>query len=204
MSENQKILPVVNISKLYAAHLKTETLEKIDFDTPRYLEGVKQLGIKPKQNSDDYYHEGRKVLTEQTLEDITVTINITDLTDEDECYLMGHKLAKTGGFIRNGNDIAPTVAFLYEADKAQGVKQYGILYAGTCGLGDETIKDQEGKTNYQSKQIQASFRPLINGKWQYKVSSDSPNVTQEFLKNFFNQVTLAEELEEQTDNKVTQ
>lgn len=189
----QKILPVVNISKLYAAHLLTEEVGSITFDTPKYLEGVKELGIKPKQNSDPYYHEGRKIFDEQTLEDIAVTINITDLSDEDECYVMGHTLAKTGGIVKNDNDIAPTLAFLYEAEKAQGIKQYGILYAGTCGLGDEDIKDKEGKTNFQTKQIQASFRPLVDGRWQYKVSSDSPNVTEEFLANFFKQVTLAEE-----------
>lgn len=194
----QKILPMVNISKLYVARLKIETLENIEYDTPRYLEGIKELGIKPKQNNDAYYHEGRKILDEQTLQDVAVTINITDLTDEDECYVMGHKLAKTGGVIRSDTDIAPTLALLYEAEKSQGGKRYGILYSGTFGLADEDIKAKEGKANFQAKKIQASFRPLINGKWQYKVDSDSPNVTDEFLKNFFKQVTIAEEKTEES------
>ena len=181
----QKILPLVNVKKLYAAHILTEEIGNITFDTPRYLEGVKQIGIKPKQNTDPYYHEGRKVLDEQTLQDIAVTINLTDLTDEDECYVMGHKLAKTGGVIRNDNDIAPPMAILYEAEKAQGVTKYGILYAGTFGLSDEDIKDKEGKANFQPKKLQASFRPLIDGNWKYDVCSDSPNVTKEFLTNFF-------------------
>ncbi|WP_195346588.1 major tail protein [Paraclostridium sordellii] len=193
MSAPQKILPVVNVSKLYVAHLKTETDGNITFDTPRYLEGVKQIGIKPKQNSDPYYHEGRKVLEEQTLQDVKVTLNVTDLPDEDECYVMGHKLAKTGGVIKNDNDIAPTLAILYKAEKAQGIDKYGILYAGTFGLSDEDLKAKEGKANFQAKKIEASFRPLVNGLWQYNVCSDSPNVTPEFLKNFFKQVTIAEE-----------
>ncbi len=193
----QKILPVVNISKLYVAKLQTETMAEISFDTPRYLEGVKQLGIKLKQNSDAYYHEGRKVLEEKTLQDISVTIDITSLTDEDEAYVMGHTLAKTGGIIKNDNDIAPDLALIYEYEKAQGVIGYGILYAGNFGLADETIKDKEGKSNFQSKQIQASFRPLINGLWQYKVSSDSPNVDPEILKSFFDKVFIPEKLEKE-------
>lgn len=197
MSVPQKILPVVNVSKLYVAHLLTETDGSITFDTPKYLEGVKQIGIKPKQNSDPYYHEGRKVLEEQTLQDVKVTLNITDLTDEDECYVMGHKLAKTGGVIKNDNDIAPTLAVLYKAEKSQGIDKYGILYAGTFGLSDEDLKSKEGKANFQAKKIEASFRPLINGLWQYNVCSDSPNVTTEFLKNFFKQVTIAEEKEDE-------
>lgn len=198
----QKILPVVNVSKLYVARLLTETEEGITFDIPRYLEGVKQIGIKPKQNSDPYYHEGRKVLEEQTLQDVNVTLNITDLTDEDECYVMGHKLAKTGGVIKNDNDIAPTLAILYKSEKSQGIDKYGILYAGTFGLSDEDLKAKEGKANFQAKKIDASFRPLINGKWQYNVCSDSANVTTEFLKNFFKQVTVAEEKTEEVSKSV--
>lgn len=190
----QQIVPVVNVNKLYAAHLLTEE-GSITYDTPRYLEGVKQIQIKPKQNSDAYYHEGRKVLDEQTLQDVNVTINITDLTDEDECYVMGHKLAKTGGVIKNDNDIAPTIALLYEADKSKGGKRYSILYAGTFELGEEDIKSKEGKTNFQAKKLQASFRPLKNGLWNYKVDSDSPSATPEFLGKFFEQVTIAEEKE---------
>lgn len=190
----QKILPVVNVKRLFVAHLLKEELGKggIKFDTPRYIEGIKQIGIKPKQNSDPYYHEGRKILEEQTLQDVDVVINITDLTDLDECYVMGHKLAKTGGVIKNDNDIAPTLAILYEAEKAQGVSQYGILYAGTFGLSDEDIKAKEGKSNFQYKKIQASFRPLITGDWQYRVCSDSPTVQPDFLNKFFDQVSLPE------------
>lgn len=196
----QKIVPVVNVNKLYAAHLLTEG-DSITFDTPRYLEGIKQIQIKPKQNSDPYYHEGRKVLEEQTLQDVNVVINLTDLSDEDECYVMGHKLAKTGGVIKNDNDIAPTLALLYEADKAEGGKRYSILYAGTFGIGEEDIKSKEGKTNFQAKKLQASFRPLINGLWNYKVDSDSPNATTEFLSKFFEQVTIAEAKEEAPASK---
>ncbi|MEG0180771.1 MAG: hypothetical protein RR657_02685 [Peptostreptococcaceae bacterium] len=192
MTVSQKIVPVVNLNKFYVAHLLTEG-ESITYDTPRYCEGIKQIQIKPKQNSDPYYHEGRKILEEQTLQDINVTINITDLSDEDECYIMGHKLAQTGGVIRNDNDIAPTVAILYEADKAEGGKRYSILYAGTFGIGEDDIKSKEGKTNFQAKKLQASFRPLINGLWQYKVDSDSANATAEFLNKFFAQVTVATE-----------
>lgn len=196
----QKIVPVANLNKFYVAHLLTEG-ESITYDTPKYCEGIKQIQIKPKQNSDPYYHEGRKIFEEQTLQDINVTINITDLTDEDECYIMGHKLAETGGIIRNDNDVAPTVAILYEADKALGVgKRYAILYAGTFGIVEDDIKSKEGKTNFQSKKLQASFRPLINGLWQYKVDSDSPNTTADFLKKFFEQVTIPTEKTEVPKN----
>ena len=192
MVAKQKILPMVNVKRLYVARLTKED-DEISYDKPRYLEGVRQISIKPKQSSDPYYHEGRKILEEKTLQDIAVSLNLTDLTDEDECYVMGHKLAEGGGVIRNDNDIAPPLAIMYEAEKAQGGTRYGILYAGTFGLPDEDIKAKEGKSNFQDKKIEASFRPLSNGLWSYKVDNDSPNVTEETLKNFFNQVTIPKE-----------
>lgn len=196
----QSILPIINISKCYVAVLQTETDDTATYDTPRYLEGIKELGIKPKENSDNYYHEGRLVLTANTLQEIGITMNITDLTDEDWCYILGHKLATGGGIIKNKNDKAPTVALMYEAEKSNGVKQYGTLFAGTFGLGDEDIKDQEGKANFQSKKLTATFRSLKNGLWTHKVSEDSPNVTAGSLANFFNQVTVPTEYVDPTQH----
>ena len=63
----QRILPVVNISK--------------------YLEGVKQFGIKLKQNSDAYYHERRKVLDGFiTLESMKSYLRV-DYDDDDDIIL---------------------------------------------------------------------------------------------------------------------
>lgn len=201
MNENQqKVMPLVNIKRLFAAHLIVDEYINgeyhIEYQKPRYLEGIKQLGIKPKENTDPYYHEGRKILDERTLQDVAVTVNITDLRDDDDSYLMGHKLAETGGVIRNANDKAPVLALLYEAEKSEGILQYGVLYAGTFGLADEDIKAKEGKSNFQAKKLQASFRQLKNGLWNYKVSSDSPHVTKDFLDKFFDEVVIPKVLEE--------
>lgn len=185
----QKILPIVSIEKLYAARLKTETDSTATYDTPRYLEGVKELGIKPKQDSAPYFHEGRKILEELSLSDIDITLNITDLSDEDEAYVLGHKLATEGGVIRNANDIPPEVAFLVKANKAKNVDRYLVLYAGTVQEPDDDMKGKEGKANFQSKKLSASFRPLKNGLWSYKVDSDSEGAT-EVIAKFFNQVVI--------------
>lgn len=191
----QKILPIISIEKLYVAKLKTEDDKTATYDKPNYLEGVKEIGIKPKQNSDPYFHEGRKIFEELSLSDVDVTLNITDLSDEDEAYCLGHKLAKEGGVIRNSNDIPPELAFIIKANKAQGINRYLVLYAGTLQEPDADMKGKEGKSNFQSSKIAASFRPLKNGLWSYKVDSDSEGA-EEVIKKFFEQVIIPTPKEE--------
>ena len=185
----QQILPLVNIQKMYVAKILTETNDTATFDTPRYLEGIKEFGVKLKSASDSYYDEGRKKLDETTLSDIDITINITDLSDEDNDYVLGHKLAKEGGVIKNIKDIAPELAILIKANKAKGVDRYLVFYAGKFQEPDSDIKDKEGKTNFQSLKLQASFRALKNGLWSWKIDSDSENAST-IIPNFFKQVTL--------------
>ncbi|MDQ0149214.1 major tail protein [Eubacterium multiforme] len=192
MANKQEITPVIGIKRLYVSKLISEVNGKYEYDAPKYFPLVKQIQIKVKESSDPFYAESRKIFTMSTLQDIAVSIDIADLTDEDECYLMGHKLAETGGIIKSDLDRAPTVAIMFEAEKSNGERRYETFYAGNFGISDEDIKGMEGKANYQSKKLQASFRPLDNGTWSYKVDSDSPNVTKEFLSKFFDKVIVAE------------
>ena len=196
MESKQQVMPIVGLEKLYVAKLISEGNGVYQYDTPKYLPLIKQIQVKIKDSSDAFYAENRKILTMNNLQDIAVTIDITDLRDEDECYLMGHKLAEQGGVIRNDTDLAPTVAILFKANKAEGGDRYEVLYAGQFGYSDEDVKGMEGKANFQSRKLQASFRPLNNGLWNYKVDSDSTNVTPEFLSKFFDSVIVPTEKKE--------
>lgn len=200
MTVKQKVLPSVNAEKVYVAILKKEGDEKTppEYDVPRYLEGVREIGRKLKLDSAPYYHEGRKYLEEITLSDIDFELSLTDLLDEDEAYILGHKMADEGGIIRNENDVAPTVAILYKVNKANKdgakVDQYEVLYAVAFQDYDSDVKSKEGKANYQDVKIKGSARPLNNGRWNYKVRTDSTGEkTAETIKGFFDKVVIPKE-----------
>ncbi len=124
-----KVVPIVDLKKLYVAEVKEDGLISL-FGEPKYFEGVKELGLKPKVNSDEFYAEGILWISNTTLANIDVEIDITDLKKEEEAFLLGHKLATEGGIIRSANDKAPEVALLYKAIKANGKARYGIMYKG--------------------------------------------------------------------------
>ncbi|BDR80695.1 hypothetical protein N072000002_09510 [Clostridium tetani] len=178
-----KVVPIVDLKKLYVAKVLTDG-ETTTFDAPKYFEGVKEISLKPKINSDEFYAEGMLWLSETTLANIDVEIDITDLKKEEEAFLLGHKLAEEGGIIRSANDKAPEVALLYKAIKGNGKARYGIMYKGTFTISDEDYKGKEGKANFQSKKLKSTFAPLhSNEMWNWKVDEEDGMTDEKFFKS---------------------
>ncbi|MGO5075187.1 major tail protein [Clostridium sporogenes] len=178
----EKVVPIVDLKKLYVAKVLTDAATTT-FDIPKYFEGVKELGLKPKVNSDDFYAEGILWISETTLANIDVEIDITDLKKEEEAFLLGHKLAAEGGIIRSAKDKAPEVALLYKALKGNHKARYGIMYKGTFSVSDESYKGKEGKTNFQTKKLKGTFAPLrSNEMWNWKVDEEDGMTDEKFFK----------------------
>lgn len=191
---SQAVVPVIGLEKLYVAKIIKDDSTGAEFETPKYLAGVKEISIKPKVNTDEFYAENTIWSTDTTLASIDVEINIADLVDEEEAFLMGHKLATEGGVIHNSNDAAPEVAILFEANKSNGKNRFTILYKGKFSISDEDYKGQEGKSNYQAKKLKAGFAPLhFNKMWKYKVDEDSANAPEDLAKKFFEKVIIPTE-----------
>lgn len=197
--DQQKIVPVVGLEKLYAAKILKDDESGVEFDTPRYLPGIKEIALKPNISQESFYAENIEWLSEATLANTEVEVDITDLSDEDEVFLLGHKLATEGGVIKSADDTAPDVALLFKANKGKGESRYQILYKGSFSPSDDSYKGKEGKPEFQSRKLKASFAPLrYNKMWQYKVDSDSPNAPTDLDSTFFKQVTVPTEKTEAT------
>lgn len=177
------IVPVVGLEKLYVAKILSDG-ETTTYDTPKYLAGIKEIGVKPKVNSDEFYAENQLWLSETTLANVDVEVDITDLTNEDEAMLLGHKIATEGGIIKSADDVAPEVALLFKANKGNGKARYVVLYKGKFSIGDEDYKGKEGKANFQSKKLKATFAPLhSNSMWNWKVDEEDGMTDEKFFKS---------------------
>ncbi|GAA0082427.1 MULTISPECIES: major tail protein [Clostridium] len=197
----EQVVPVVGLEKLYVAKITKDDITGTIFEKPRYLEGVKELGIKPKITTDEFYAENKLWLSESTLANIDVEVDIADLGTQNEAFLLGHKLATEGGIIYSDNDKAPDVALLAKANKGNGKARYIILYKGTFSISDEQYKGKEGKSNFQAKKLKATFAPLhFNGRWKYKIDEEE-GMTDE---KFFKEVIIPTEKIEITENKGTE
>lgn len=164
-----KVYPRVNVDKMHVTKIIGEAEGVETFDTPKYLPGVKSIGLKIKMNVEPFYAEGVEWDSDEALEGIDVEVDITDLADEDEAYLLGHTLAANGGVIYRDTDKAPEVALLFRARKSNKKNRYMILFRGKFTAGDEDYQGKEGKSNYQTKKLVGRFSPLkSNGMWRHK------------------------------------
>ncbi|WP_039232300.1 major tail protein [Clostridium novyi] len=192
---DKDIMPVVGLECLYVAEVLKDTREALEFGKPKYFAGIKEIGIKPKVTSDEFYAENKLWVSETTLSSIDVELDITDLAEEDEAFLLGHQIDKKGGILYSDNDQAKEVALLFKANKGNGKARYVILYKGTFAIADEDYKGKEGKANFQSKKLKATFGTLHNnGAWKYKIDEEKGATDQEFFKEVY--IPTAQEIKE--------
>ena len=189
-SKQQNYMPVIGVQNVHFAHKISEG----EYETPILYEGVKQIGIKPKTENVPINGDNRLLYQLSNVPTIDVDLSMNDLTDEQEHYLLGHELDETGGIIYNQCDHAPIVSLLFESPKANGEMRYCILYEGQFEPYSEDIKGQDGKTTPAVKKLKGTFRSTANGLYKYQFDSDSKNVTQDKIDNFFKKVYIPKKL----------
>lgn len=184
-------MAIIGLEKLYYAKIIKDDNTGVEFDTPKYLKGVKEIKIAPKTSTEKLYAENKLWEQATTLDDVEVSVNLADLTNAELADLIGHKLAAEGGIIANADDTAPYIALLYVANKANGKKRYGVLYKGKMELPEDSAKGKEGKTEFQTPEVKATFQPLQNnGDWKYQVDSDDPDCPATIDTDFFASVIV--------------
>lgn len=187
-------MALVGLEKLYYAKITKDDNTGLTFGTPVYLPGVKEIKISPKVSTEKLYAENKLWDQATSLDDVEVSVNLADLTNAELSELLGHKLATEGGIIANVDDLAPYIALLYVANKSNGKKRYGILYKGKMELPDDNAKGAEGKTDFQTPDLKATFQPLQkNGIWKYQVDSDDPDCPVGIDTTFFASVIVPTE-----------
>ena len=189
----KKTLPIINIDKLYYAVITQDDIEGLTYSKPIYLEGIKKIGMTPTISTGEYRHEGKLVVSNQNLDSVEVSIDITDVATEHLVDLFGYKLAKTGGYIETSKDFAKDIALLFRAVLADGEYRYVVLYKGSLVSGELNYEQSDGSPNYQGKTLTGKFMPTaFNNMVRYTVDSDDVGVAEDIDTKFFENVIVAE------------
>lgn len=183
----------INIDKLYLAIVNKDEIGtgNLTFGAPEYIPTIREFNAKAKQNTEKLYAEGSVLDQDTSLEDVEVDFDLADFTNAQYAKYCGHKLSTQGGVITNKDDIAPYIAILYQATKRGGKKTYRIYYKGKLTEPDDQVKQKEGKTNFQTNKLTATFQPLINtGDWKYSIDENDPEAPTDLATTFFNSVFI--------------
>lgn len=162
------------VEKGYYA-LLNEDGEVPTYGEVKYLPGLREISITPKEEEATVYAENRLYDQENSLGAIDVTLDFASIDTVDYAALFGKKLATTGGIIENSNDQAPYIAIMAEKTLSGGVKEYLTLYKGKLGIPEDKAKTKEGKTEFQTVPLTGVFMPLESGLWKYNVKTSDAN-----------------------------
>ncbi|HWQ89523.1 MAG TPA: major tail protein [Desulfitobacteriaceae bacterium] len=183
-------MPIVGVEKVYIAPVTTDTVDSLVFGTPVYYEGIKRLGIKPKQSTEKLYAEDKLWDQKTTFDSADVDIELADMTSAQRVTVLGQTTASEGGVYASSDDEAPYVAILYKAPLRVGYR-YGVIYKGAFEIPDDSMDGQEGKVKFQTPKLKGTFQTLKkNGMWEYHVDTTDPNCPENIEDTWFDAVVV--------------
>mgnify|MGYP000875665216 CR=1 FL=1 len=187
-------MALVNVDKLYFAIINKDEvgIGNLLYEAPEYVPGVQQFQAKLKTDTGTLYEEG--ILTDQDsiISEINISFDLGHLSNAQYAKYLGHHVDATGGVYALEGDKAPYIAIMYEYTKSgTGAKGFKIYYKGQLVEPDDLVKQKEGKVDYQSHSVDATFQPLKNnGMWKYTIEEDDPLCPPNIKDTFFNSVII--------------
>ena len=175
----------------------------LEYDTPVALPGLMSIGINPNTESATAFYDDGPAEAATTLGAIDVTIQKSALGTKEAATLLGHSMDANGMIIYGANDKAPEGALGFRTMKSDGTYKYCWLLKGVFVDGEEENETKGDSINFQADQLTGNFAKVnkkftitdtITGEekdtqpWRVMVDAGAEDVSEELVKQWFNQV----------------
>lgn len=146
---------LVGISNFHVAKvLDDPTSGATTYDTVISVPQLRQVQIKPKNNSASLYGDNVAVETANATSEYELTIETAQLPTEYRALLMGHTFDSATGTMKvSGDDVAPYFAVMFEAQKNNGKKRFVRFTKVKFAEPDETYKTKEESISFTTPSI---------------------------------------------------
>jgi len=136
------------------------------YGTPVKIGEAISVDINPSVATNNLYGDDMAVATDTITKEISVTIETTDISLENQAALLGHTYSAADGLTANMTDTAPYVALLFESDKHNGGIRCVKLMKGKFAPTQEKIQTRGENLNYQTPSLTGTFVADKNGDWK--------------------------------------
>lgn len=175
----------------------------LEYDTPLALPGLMSIGINPNTESATAFYDDGPAEAATTLGAIDVTIQKSALGTKEAATLLGHSMDANGMIVYGANDKAPEGALGFRTMKSDGTYKYCWLLKGVFVDGEEENETKGDSINFQADQLTGNFAKVnkkftitdtITGEekdtqpWRVMVDAGAEGVSEELVKQWFNQV----------------
>ncbi|MET3507034.1 major tail protein [Halalkalibacter oceani] len=177
-------MALVGLKDIHVALLS----EDRTYETPKKLAPAITANITPNTTQATLYGDDRAVETAESMGDVDVEINVTDLSTADYAFLLGKTVNSDGVVEDNSDDVAPYVALGFSAQKSNGASRYIWLYKGKFSIPTDSHQTKGESVEFQTSTIAAKFVAREDGKWRARVDSDDSGVSEDVIDNWFDAV----------------
>lgn len=178
----------VGVSNFYYAKQTKDDITGVTYDAPVRIPGLISVSISPASNTNTLYADNGPAEVAESLGEITVEVDLKDLTIEHQAALLGH--TATGGVMTSAaGDVAPYVAILFEGLKANGKKKFVKLLKGKFAIPNDSYETKKDSVTFQTDKISGKFVIRdYDSKWKYTAEEDAADYVAEVGANWFTAV----------------
>ncbi|GLY09599.1 major tail protein [Pseudobacillus badius] len=175
----------IHIAKLLTDEKGTGTT----YEKPEYFAPALSVTVTPNSSSATLYADDGPDEVGTTISGIEVSINVKDLTSEQQALLLGNKIDANGAVISRTTDEAPYVAIGYEITRNDGKSHYVWLYKGMFRENEATHNTKGESIEFQTPTLSANFiKRNSDEAWKYTLRSNEATANPVAVANFFKQV----------------
>ena len=175
----------VGVSNFYYAKQTKDDVTGVTYAAPVRIPGLISVSISPASNTNTLYADNGPAEVAESLGEITVEVDLKDLTIEHQAALLGH--TATGGIMTSAaDDVAPYVAILFEGLKANGKKKFVKLLKGKFAIPADSYETKKDSVTFQTDKISGKFVIRdYDSKWKYTAEEDAADYVAEVGANWF-------------------
>ena len=159
-------MALIGLKNLYYAKMTIGANDAESYGTPKKIGEAIEVDINPSSQTSNLYGDDMAVATDNSLTEIMVTIEITELSLEDQAALLGHSYSSQDGLVANMSDRAPYVALLFESDKHKGGVRCTKYMKGKFSPTQSTTRTRGEQLEYQTPKLTGTFVANAAGVWK--------------------------------------
>lgn len=151
-------MALIGLKNIYYAELTKDDTTGATYETPVKIGNAVSVDINPTTQTAKLFGDDMAVAANISLQEVSVTIETTDIPLEHQEVLLGHSYDSVSGTLTaKGSDTAPDVALLFESEKHDGGVRCVKLLKGKFAPSQETINTKGDNLNYQVPQLVGTF-----------------------------------------------
>lgn len=188
MAEKKNAVPI-GLKDLYYAKLIKDDETGVQYDTPKKIAPAISASVSPTVNSATLYADNGPIVTANSLGEITVEINPSDIPFDVQVDLLGQTINEDGVIIDNAEDQAPEVALGFRRTTSAGTSRLVWLLKGKFSLPTEEAQTQGDTPEFQTPTITGVFiKRMFDGNWRYRLDTGMETANQDVATAWFSEV----------------